>query len=178
VSMLDKAREAAREAAEQAAVGARQVAGQAGRAATEVASIAADKARDPETQEMAHQALALAGRQARGAAGKARRGVTTIIERIEPGTLADVIIRATAVQEKTNDALRRKGSLYRISEISISASIPPGINFAIGRLDEQHEAGGRGMDSIALMDPAAAAPVLALDGSDVDGSDPDADPTD
>jgi hypothetical protein len=166
VSVFDKAKQVARDAAEQASDGARQVAGQAGRAAADVAARAAVTARDPETQEKARHALAEAGRQAKGAAGAARRGVATVIERIEPGTLADVIIRATAIQEKTNEALRRKGSLYRIAEIQISASIPPGINFAIGRLEEEPGAGTGGLASVDLIGAEAAAPVLALDGAD------------
>jgi hypothetical protein len=82
-----------------------------------------------------------------------------------------VIIRATAIQEKMNEALRRKGSLYRISEVSISASIPPGVNFAIGRLDDD-EGAALATSSTELVGPDDEAPVLALDGS----TDPDADP--
>ena len=75
-----------------------------------------------------------------------------------------MIIRATAIQEKTNEALRKKGSLYRISEVSISASIPPGINFAIGRMDDEAEVVG-GRSSTELVEPEDETPVLALDGS-------------
>ena len=70
--------------------------------------------------------LSGASQGAREAVGLARRGVSTVIERIDPGTLAELIVKATALQEMTNTALRGKGSPYRISEISISASIPPG----------------------------------------------------
>jgi hypothetical protein len=93
----------------------------------------------------------------------ARRGVTTVIERIEPGTLADLVIRATALQEKTNESLRQKGSLYRVSELQISASIPPGISFSISRIDEA-EHGGPAVASVDLMAATPAEPVLALDG--------------
>jgi hypothetical protein len=177
MSVFDKAREVARDAADQAARGGRQLAEQTGKVAADVAERAALSARDPENQERARQAIAVAGRQARDAAGAARRGMATVIEKIEPGTLADVIIRATAVQEKTNDALRRKGSLYRIAEIQISATIPPGINFGIGRLEEQD---ARGRASVELLDAEPdAEPVLALDGEATDGEmteapDPDA----
>ena len=34
----------------------------------------------------------------------------------------------------TNGSLREKRSPYRISEVSITASIPPGVTFAISRL--------------------------------------------
>jgi len=39
-----------------------------------------------------------------------------------------------------NNAQREKGSPYRISEITISATIPPGVNFAIGRIDDPEAA--------------------------------------
>jgi hypothetical protein len=170
MSFLDRAKQTAKSAAEIAAERGREVAGHAGRAAAEGASKASDWGKDPETHEKARLALAEAGRRGKQAAGFARKGLVTVIERIEPGTLADVIIRATAIQEKTNDALRRKGSRYRISEVSISASIPPGVNFAIGRLDDE---GGavQGTSSTELVGPEDEVPVLALDGS----TDPEAD---
>ena len=40
--------------------------------------------------------------------GAARRGVSTVVERIDPGVLADLIIKATALQEMTNSSLRDK----------------------------------------------------------------------
>ncbi len=108
----------AAEQAQQAAEAARVMAGDASRSAN-----------DPATQERL-------GKQAREAVGMARRGISTVVERIDPGTLAELIIKATALQEMTNNALRQKGSPYRISEISIAASIPPGISFAISRIDD------------------------------------------
>ena len=74
---------------------------------------------DPATQEKL-------GQQARAALGAARRGVSTVVERIDPGVLADLIIKATALQEMTNASLREKKSPYRITEVAITASIPPG----------------------------------------------------
>jgi hypothetical protein len=169
MSFLDRAKQTAKSAAEVAADRGREVAGHAGRAAAEGAARAGDWGKDPETHEKARLALAEAGRKGKQAAGFARKGLVTVIERIEPGTLADVIIRATAIQEKTNEALRRKGSLYRISEVSISASIPPGVNFAIGRLDDK-DAAALATSSTELVGPEGEAPVLALDGSvDPDG---------
>lgn len=112
----------AREAAEAAAGQAQHAAGLASRTAA-----------DPATQEKL-------GQQARAAMGAARRGVSTIVERIDPGVLAELIIKSTALQEMTNRSLREKRSPYRISEVSITASIPPGISFAIGRIDDMDEA--------------------------------------
>jgi hypothetical protein len=107
----------AREMAEAAASQAQTAAGAVNRSA-----------HDPETQERLSQ-------QARSAMGAARRGVTTVVERIDPSVLADLIIKATALQEMTNASLRQKQSPYRISEVDITASIPPGVTFAIGRLE-------------------------------------------
>jgi hypothetical protein len=121
MSFIKRAQDAAAGAAEAARVKAGEAAAAAGRTA-----------KDPETQERL-------GQQARSALGAARRGVSTIIERIDPGVLADLIIKATALQELTNDSLRKKASPYRIQEVQISASIPPGVAFAIGRVDAFEE---------------------------------------
>ena len=133
-------------------------------AAAQVAQMANQTANDPETQAQLQ-------RSAREAVGMARRGVTTVIEKIDPGTLAELIVRATALQEMTNRSLREKGSPYRIGEISISASIPPAVSFAISRLgDEPEEVVGQVHSSAELVEQAddAGELVLALDGTTVD----------
>jgi hypothetical protein len=117
MSFIKRAREAAEAAAEQA---------------QHAAGMATKSAADPATQEKL-------GQQARAAMGAARRGVSTVVERIDPGVLADLVIKATALQELTNRALRDKKSPYRISEVSITASIPPGISFAITRMDDKDD---------------------------------------
>ena len=55
---------------------------------------------DPATQAQARVQMAQAGLEARQVAGKARRGITTIVEKIDPALLADVVIKATALQER------------------------------------------------------------------------------
>ncbi len=149
----------AREAAEQA----QRAAEQARARASEAAGVASRTAADPATQEKF-------GQQARAAMGAARRGVSTVIERIDPGVLADLIIKATALQEMTNTSLRDKRSPYRINEISIAASIPPGVNFAIGRIDvQQEQPTGAEVSSATLVDtqlPGEA--VISLDGTTLD----------
>jgi hypothetical protein len=140
----------AREAAEAAAGQAQHAAGLATRTAA-----------DPATQEKL-------GQQARAAMGAARRGVSTVVERIDPGVLADLIIKATALQEMTNGSLREKKSPYRIAEVSITASIPPGISFAISRLEEEAEVlTGREVSSEDLVDDLAETgeAVISLDGT-------------
>ncbi|HEV8403465.1 MAG TPA: hypothetical protein VGQ31_10570 [Candidatus Limnocylindrales bacterium] len=149
MSFIQRAREAAEAAAEQARA-----------RATEAAGVVSNTAQDPATQEKL-------GQQARVAMGAARRGVSTVVERIDPGVLADLIIKATALQEMTNSSLREKRSPYRINEISIAASIPPGVTFAIGRIDIQEEAAtGTEVSSADLVEeqtPGDA--VIALDGT-------------
>jgi hypothetical protein len=132
-------------------------------AAAQVAAMADRTASDPATAETL-------SRSAREAVGLARRGVTTVIEKIDPSTLAELIVRATALQEMTNRSLRQKGSPYRIAEISISASIPPAVSFAIGRIgDEPEEVVGQVVSSADLVEQGADSElVLALDGTTVD----------
>lgn len=163
----------AREAAEAAAESAQHAAEAARTRATEVASTASRAAADPAM----HERL---GRQAREAVGQARRGVSTVVERIDPGTLADLIIKATALQEKTNASLRHKKSPYRIGEITISASIPPGVSFVIGRIGEGEILSGAAVTSEELIEtlPEVGETVIALDGTigDVAAEEPQAAP--
>jgi hypothetical protein len=148
MSFLQKAREAA----SQVATEARQAAG-----------TVADKAQDAETH-------AKVKAQAAKSAGMARRGMKTVIERIDPATLAELIIKATALQEMANKALREKGSPYRISEITISATIPPGVNFAIGRIDDPEAAAAANLRSstelLAAAGAADEATIVSLAGED------------
>lgn len=149
-----------------------QEAAEAARARVEEAASAATRtAHDPATTERVNRGLAGASQGAREAVGMARRGVNTVIERIDPGTLADLVVKATALQERTNKALRTKGSPYRISEISIAASIPPGVTFTIERInDEPEPIDGEVRTSSELIQAAAGADelVLALDGTMLD----------
>lgn len=83
---------------------------------------------------------------------RAGAAINAFIERINPGLLADLIIHATAAQEKTNKALREKGSHYRISEMYLTASIPPQVGFYIARM---------GDPELAAETPAPATKVAA-----------------
>jgi hypothetical protein len=143
VSFLNRAREAAQAAAEQA----QQAAGMATRTA-----------QDPATQEKL-------GQGARAALGAARRGVSTVVERIDPGVLADLIIKSTALQEMTNASLREKNSPYRIAEVNITASIPPGITFSISRVDEDDLTGGEVSSEELVDELEATGAVISLDGT-------------
>ena len=141
---------------------AREMAEAAASQAQAAAGAATRSAQDPETQERLSQ-------QARSAMGAARRGVSTVIERIDPGVLADLIIKATALQEMTNASLRDKRSPYRISEVNITASIPPGVTFSIGRLEsDDGTMAGTVLSSEQLVDAQAAGggeAVISLDGT-------------
>lgn len=143
MGFLERAKQAAAQAAEQAKTAASQV-GQA--------------ASDPATAEKAKAAL-----------GRAKRGMATAIDRIDPAVLADIIIKATALQERANTALKAKGSPYRISQIEIGASIPPSVSFAISRLDDLDGEGA--LDSTHLagaLGSGDGATIQALDGTRID----------
>jgi hypothetical protein len=182
VSFIKRAQEATKHVAEQAKVMAgdaaeqarlragdaaeqgKHVADQARAKAGDAADQARAKAGDPATTERL-------GKQARDAVGMAKRGFSTVVERIDPGTLADLIIKATALQEMTNAALRKKGSPYRISEIAIEASIPPGVAFSIGRIDDPEEllpATTISSEELVEALPAAGESVISLDGTTID----------
>ncbi len=109
------------------------------------------------------------GSQLRDAAGQAKKGFVTAVERIDPGVLADIIIKATAIQESANKALRTRGSAYRIGEITITATIPPQIGFAIeriGDIDEPPEPTESRASSEIVADepPLAEETVVSLEG--------------
>jgi hypothetical protein len=138
---------------------ARQAADQARHRTLEGASRAQEVLADPSTSARAKEML-----------GRARRGVATAIDHIDPSVLADVIIKATALQERANAALRDKGSPYRISEIGIGASIPPSVTFSIGRESDPEDLAGKPVDSVDLVDNVSAASptIQLLDGTTVD----------
>lgn len=136
-------------------------------ATTKAAGAVATKAQDPATQARVKGGLVSAG-----------RGARTMVERIDPGILADVIIKATALQEKANASLRRKGSMYRIGEIQVSASLPPGVSFSIERIsDEESRAEAAAVrtsteilagEGAAVAEPGAdaASGIVSLDGEE------------
>ncbi len=166
--------EKARQAAEQAADATRQAADDARRRA-EGAAVALS---DPTTQEKAKQALDMAGKQTKVGLGHARRGLSTAIDKIDPNILADMIIKATSLQEKANAALRDKGSPYRVAEIGIAASIPPQVTFSIGRIDDPEQAPPAAdlIESTELLEdsPLDDMEIVSLDGTvvlDLEGGD-------
>ena len=117
MSFLDKARQAAQQA--QAAAQAR--AAQAQQKIQEQA---------PMIQAQTREGLGVAGANLKVASKSAKKGMAGIVDRIDPGILADIIIKATALQEKANNSLRLKGSPYRIGEITITAALPPQVGFS------------------------------------------------
>lgn len=158
MSFLDRAKQAAAQTAEQA----KHAAEQARQTISEGADRAQATIHDPSTAEKARQAMA-----------RARRGVATAIDRIDPGVLADVVIKATALQERANLALKAKGSPYRISEVVIGASIPPSVSFSIARTQDQDadvvpEGAVASMDLLADIAATGADTVQALDGTTLD----------
>jgi hypothetical protein len=137
---------------------AKQAAEQARQAAETAAERTAARMNDPATIEKTRSKL-------RGA----RRGLVTALERIDPGVLAEVVIKATTLQERANAALRAKGSPYRISEIGIGAAIPPSVTFTIARLDDP--TAEPTMWSGGSEDVAGDGTITALDGTKLEEAD-------
>src|SRR6476469_9741942 len=160
MSFLDRAKQAASQAATAAAKVSVEVGREAAKVGQEVSQKAATTIRDPATKARAQSAV-----------NKAKRGFTTALERIDPRILADVVIKATSLQERANASLRDRGSVYRISEIGIGAAIPPSVTFTIARVDDPDAPGL--MDSSALLAADAAAKgdetIVSLDGTAVQG---------
>ena len=170
VSFLERAKAAAGQAAKvsvevggKAAKAAGEAGGKAARAAGEAGGKAAATLRDPATQARAKTALK-----------KAKRGITTILERIDPRILADVVVKATSLQERANASLKERNSAYRIGQIQIGASIPPSILFSIERIDDPNHLT---TDSSTLLANAKAAEaggatetIMSLDGTAIDAA--------
>ena len=153
---------------EAAKVGA-EVGTKAAKMGAEVGTKAATTIRDPATQARARSALK-----------KAKRGFTTVLERIDPRILADVVVRATSLQEKANASLKERGSAYRIGEITIGASFPPSIQFSIQRVDDPeqllHDSSillAKAIEEHEGNIGAAPATIVGLDGTTVDVDDLD-----
>ena len=132
MTFLERARERAMAAAEQV----RAAAAQAPPRPDELGESAGDATAGEATAGDATAAAPRAG-SARDALqhglGSARAGLSQLVDRLDPSLVADVIIKATSLQEHANAALRAKGSAYRIDGVSITATIPPQISFSIGR---------------------------------------------
>lgn len=135
----------------------------------------------PEAKAEMREAASHVGGQVRGAAGHAKRGLVGALDRIDPGILADIIIKATALQESANRKLRSKGSTYRIGEITITAGLPPQVGFTIERLGDQPEEDVSTAELLpsseleATVDEGAAA-AESLEGSLLDLAPPDDSP--
>ncbi len=179
MSFLERAKQAAgqaRQAASGMAEQARQAATEAADQAHDVAAVAAEQARDiasdaaQRTSASLHDPATID--RARTSLHLARRGVSTAIERIDPAILADVIIKATSLQERSNATLRDRGSPYRIGTVSLGASIPPSVTFSIVRLGDP-EADEAAPTEAALEPPAGGRPepITVLDGTQLTEAD-------
>jgi hypothetical protein len=163
MTFMEKARQAAGVAATAAAKVSVEVGSQAAKTGADLGSKAAHQAattiRDPATKARAAAALR-----------KAKRGFTTALERIDPKILADVVVKATSLQEKANASLKDRGSAYRIGEITIGASIPPSIQFSIERIDDPQATDSTSLIAAAAgsADPIAPETIVTLDGTRLD----------
>ena len=99
----------------------------------------------------------------------ARRGVTTVVETDRPEHARRAHHQGDGAPGDDQPLAAREASPYRISEISISASIPPAVSFAIGRLDDDELVGdGAFLGRARRQADDAGELVLALDGTTVD----------
>ena len=116
--------------------------------------------------EKARQATERAAEQARIAASQAGAQAKATTERVKRSMtherLAALIVKATALQERTNEELRAKNSPYRIQEITVTASIPPNIGFTIARLADP-ELIGKVVESVEILEELGEAPVLEME---------------
>ena len=151
MSFMDKARKAADQARQSAA--------------NQVAAMTT-----PEAKAEMRDAANRAGGQVRGAAGHAKRGLVGALDRIDPGILADIIIKATALQESANRKLRAKGSTYRIGEITITAGLPPQVGFTIERLGDEPEEDVATAELLTSSELEATVDEEAAAGASVEGS--------
>ena len=151
--------ERAKQVAEQAAKVGAEVGREAAKVGAEVGEKAATTIRDPATKARAQTAVS-----------KAKRGFTTALERIDPRILADVVVKATSLQERANASLQERGSVYRISEIGIGAAIPPSVTFTIARVDDADSHGLVDSSTLLAADAAKAEEtIVSLDGLAVQG---------
>lgn len=169
MTFMERARQAAGQAASTAAKVSVDVGSQAAKTAADVsgkaAAATAATIRDPANKARARAALK-----------KAKHGFATALERIDPKILADVVVRATSLQEKANASLKERGSAYRIGQIQIGASFPPSIVFAIERVDDPeqllHESSALLAKAIEETRDAqgglAPVTIVGLDGTEVD----------
>ena len=96
------------------------------------------------------------------AARRSKDSIATLVEKIDPGVLADLIIKATAAQEKANMALRDRKSPYRIAEINITATIPPQVGFSVARMGDMDELDDPA--SLLIEEGLAESEIVSLDG--------------
>ena len=198
MGLFDKAKEAADHAAERARSAAEGVAERASEATSQVRSsdqlrtaagqarVAAGHLGKATSEAMGNAATAVADptnqAHAKDAASRgfkrAKSGVASMIDRIDPGLLADIVIKATSLQEKANRRLREKHSPYRINEITITAGLPPDVAFTIGRIEVEEEDTPAEQGADAGLEALPADSVLDASGLGfIDPSSDDEDPT-
>ena len=160
MSFLDRAKQVAGQAATTAAKVGAEVGREAARVGGEVGKQVETTIKDPATKARAQSALR-----------KAKKGFSTALERIDPKILADVVIKATSLQERANASLQSRGSVYRIGEIAIGAAIPPSIQFSIVRVDDPNKPGLKDSQTLLQHLEAEGGPpeaIVTLDGTAID----------
>jgi hypothetical protein len=156
----------------------RQAAEKARQAAAERAHQAQIKIHEqaPIIQAQTREGFGIAQQNIKVGAKQAKKSAASIMDRIDPGILADLVIKATALQEKANASLRAKGSPYRIGEITLTAALPPQVGFTIARIgDIEEELTGREIESAELA-TSVATEEFSLVPTDADGQPIEIDP--
>ena len=163
--MLDKMRQAAADQAKRAAEAAGRTASSAADSAIAAAKDPGNQARAKLAAQQAASATAKGAGQVASGAGKAVKGA---LDKLNPATLAEIVMKATTIQEQANAVLRKNGSLYRIGGIEIGAALPPSISFQIVRVGVELEE-----DNFGVLDgtEADAMGAVELDAADIDAVD-------
>ncbi len=181
MGLMDKAKEAAEQARQAASQAVDQARGQGTPAPADAPAPPGDGGiESPATAAPGHTAVSAPAApppdqvqagidefmaQMKKAAKRGKTSLSTLVEKIDPGILADLIIKATAAQEKANIALRQRNSPYRIAEINITATIPPQIGFSVQRMGDMDELDDP--SSLELLEEGvvdAELPTVSLDG--------------
>ena len=95
----------------------------------------------------------------------------SFLDKLNPGMLASIVMKATSIQEQANAELRRNRSLYRIGGIEIGAAFPPSISFQIVRAAELEleEEAEEGLIARRFDEPGPVVPSLEIGPSEAAG---------
>jgi hypothetical protein len=133
---------------------ARHMAGSVADQASAAAGQALAAASDPSRQAAAASGLAKGASDladsTRESMDVGRKVMSHAVDKIDPDVLADIISKATLIQERVNTRLLSQKSAYRIGSLSVTVSIPPNISFGISRIGDLDASGSTPAQTDAL----------------------------